>query len=109
MTTDVYKRQVLRLPLKRGKGLRHKGGRAQRDRHTASLRLIGIGIKGIDHLLAQFRNPRHVVHGFGRQSDHKVELEDVYKRQPVRKNSVSTLFALEAQINLWTGSPIFFA
>ena len=28
---------------------------------------------------------------------------------PVRKNSVSTLFALEAQINLWTGSPIFFA
>ena len=66
--------RILRLPLERRKRLRNEAGGAQRNRHALALRLIGIPIEGINHLLTQIGDTFHVLQGLGRQTQHKVQL-----------------------------------
>ena len=70
-----YIHRVLRLPLEGREGLGHKG--RSRDRHARGLALGTIrgAVKGIEHLFAEQRDLSYVVHRFGRQTDHEIELD----------------------------------
>ena len=70
-----YIHRVLRLPLEGREGLGDKGGRRDGDARGLALGSVRGAVVGIQHLLAEVRDIRDVVHCFGRQSDHKIELD----------------------------------
>ena len=67
-------RRILRLPLERRERLRHEAGAADGNGDAFPLRAVGILIEGVHDALAEIGNSCHILHRFGRQAEHKVQL-----------------------------------